>query len=90
MSSLSSRPHGSTSLSDRYLRGLTTVSFYADDPTAARAWYTELLVMEPYFVRSVAGSPAYIEFRMATTSTNSASSTAGSPDRTGRATPRTR
>ncbi|MFC9357576.1 VOC family protein [Rhodococcus sp. NPDC057014] len=46
------------------LRGLTTVSFYADDLTAAQAWYTELLGVEPYFVRSVAGSPAYVEFRI--------------------------
>ncbi|MFC9834945.1 VOC family protein [Rhodococcus sp. NPDC127530] len=46
------------------LRGLTTVNFYADDLTAARAWYTELQGVEPYFVRSVEGAPAYIEFRI--------------------------
>ncbi|MFC0447229.1 VOC family protein [Rhodococcus jostii] len=46
------------------LRGLTTVTFYADDLIAAQAWYTELLGLEPYFVRSVDGTPAYIEFRI--------------------------
>ena len=42
------------------LRGLTTVSFFADDVTAARAWYTELLGIEPYFVRPSEGRPAYV------------------------------
>nr|WAP33718.1 Orf1 [Micromonospora sp. SCSIO 07395] len=42
------------------LRGLSTVSFWADDMTAARRWYTELLGVEPYFVR---GEGAYIEYR---------------------------
>ncbi|MFG1966929.1 VOC family protein [Nonomuraea sp. NPDC049028] len=46
------------------LRGLTTVSFFADDVSAARDWYTELLGIEPYFVRPVEGPPAYIEFRL--------------------------
>ncbi len=46
------------------LRGLTTVNFFADDLTAAQDWYTELLGIEPYFVRSVEGAPAYIEFRI--------------------------
>lgn len=46
------------------LRGLTTVNFFADDLTAAQAWYAELLGIEPYFVRSVEGTPAYIEFRI--------------------------
>ncbi|MFF9911930.1 VOC family protein [Streptomyces sp. NPDC013457] len=41
------------------LRGLTTVSFWADDLTAAKAWYTELLGLEPYFER-----PGYAEFRI--------------------------
>jgi predicted enzyme related to lactoylglutathione lyase len=41
------------------LRGLTTVSFWADDLAAARAWYTELLGVEAYFER-----PGYIEFRI--------------------------
>ena len=46
------------------LKGLTTVSFFADDIAAARDWYTELLGMEPYFVRPVDGPPMYVEFRI--------------------------
>lgn len=46
------------------LRGLTTVSFFADDVAAAKAWYTALLGIEPYFVRPVDGKPAYVEFRI--------------------------
>jgi predicted enzyme related to lactoylglutathione lyase len=46
------------------LRGLTTLSFFADDIAAARDWYTELLDMEPYFVRPVDGPPVYVEFRV--------------------------
>lgn len=41
------------------LRGLTTISFWADDLAAATAWYTELLGMGPYFER-----PGYAEFRI--------------------------
>ena|SRR5690349_19411879 len=41
------------------LRGLTTVSFYAADLTAAKQWYTELLGIDPYFQ-----VPGYIEFRL--------------------------
>jgi len=40
------------------LRGLATVRFHATDLEAAKKWYTELLGIEPYFVR-----PGYIEFR---------------------------
>jgi predicted enzyme related to lactoylglutathione lyase len=46
------------------LRGLTTVSFFADDITAARSWYAELLGIEPYFVREASGVPVYVEFRV--------------------------
>ncbi|MER6947529.1 VOC family protein [Nonomuraea sp. NPDC000554] len=46
------------------LRGLTTVSFFADDVTAAARWYTELLGIEPYFTRPAKGTPAYVEFRI--------------------------
>ena len=46
------------------LRGLTTVNFFADDLSAAQDWYTELLGVEPYFVREIDGAPAYIEFRI--------------------------
>ncbi|MFD7550723.1 VOC family protein [Streptomyces sp. NPDC059578] len=41
------------------LRGLTTVSFWADDLAAAKRWYAELLDVEPYFER-----PGYAEFRL--------------------------
>ncbi|WP_144611469.1 VOC family protein [Bacillus cereus] len=41
------------------LRGLTTVSFWADDLAAAKKWYAELLGIEPYFERL-----GYIEFRL--------------------------
>jgi predicted enzyme related to lactoylglutathione lyase len=41
------------------LRGLSTVSFYAEDLEAAKAWYTEFLGLEPYFNR-----PGYIEWRI--------------------------
>ena len=46
------------------LRGIATVSYFADDMAAARAWYTELLGIDPYFERSVDGRPAYFEFRL--------------------------
>jgi predicted enzyme related to lactoylglutathione lyase len=41
------------------LRGLTTVSFFADDLDAAAGWYGELLGFAPYFQR-----PGYVEFRV--------------------------
>lgn len=46
------------------LRGLTTVTYFADDVAAAVSWYAEVLGVEPYFVREVEGSPAYVEFRI--------------------------
>lgn len=46
------------------LRGLTTVSCYADDVTAAARWYADLLGVEPYFTRPEQGPPAYVEFRI--------------------------
>src|SRR3954470_18110171 len=46
------------------LRGLSTVSFYADDVEAARTWYAELLGVDAYFVRDAGGSPVYVEFRL--------------------------
>ena len=41
------------------LRGIATVSFWAADLTAAKAWYSRVLGLEPYFER-----PGYIEFRV--------------------------
>jgi predicted enzyme related to lactoylglutathione lyase len=46
------------------LRGLATVTFWADDVPAARAWYAEVLGIEPYFQRPDAENPAYVEFRL--------------------------
>lgn len=46
------------------LRGLTTVSFWAEDVAAARQWYAELLGVQPYFERPDAEHPAYVEFRI--------------------------
>jgi predicted enzyme related to lactoylglutathione lyase len=46
------------------LRGLATVSFWADDVVAAKKWYSELLGIEPYFQRPDSEHPAYIEFRL--------------------------
>jgi predicted enzyme related to lactoylglutathione lyase len=45
-------------------RGFATISYFADDMTAAEAWYTELLGHEPYFRRDVDGTPAYLEWRI--------------------------
>jgi predicted enzyme related to lactoylglutathione lyase len=41
------------------LRGLSTVSFWADDLDAASRWYAEFLGIQPYFER-----PGYVEFRL--------------------------
>ncbi len=46
------------------LRGMATVSYWADDLKAARQWYAELLGVDPYFERPDAENPAYIEFRI--------------------------
>ena len=41
------------------LKGLSTVRFQAADLAAAKAWYSEILGIAPYFER-----PGYIEFRI--------------------------
>lgn len=46
------------------LRGLATVTLWADDVAAARAWYAGALGVEPYFQRPDAENPAYVEFRI--------------------------
>ncbi|OLF14918.1 VOC family protein [Actinophytocola xanthii] len=46
------------------LKGMATISYFADDLAAATAWYTTLLGVEPYFVRPLEGPPAYVEFRI--------------------------
>ena len=52
-------------MSTSILRGLTTVTFWAADLAAATRWYTELLGIEPYFVRPHPPEPAaYVEIRI--------------------------
>jgi predicted enzyme related to lactoylglutathione lyase len=47
------------------LRGICTVSLWADDLTAATRWYTELFGCEPYFDSVRAGrGPGYVEYRI--------------------------
>lgn len=46
------------------LRGISTVSFYADDVAAASEWYARVLGTGAYFTREVGGSLAYAEFRI--------------------------
>ncbi|HEY6278529.1 MAG TPA: VOC family protein [Streptosporangiaceae bacterium] len=47
------------------LRGLSTISFWADDVAAAVAWYTRFLGEEAYFTRpGPGGRLAYAEFRI--------------------------
>lgn len=47
------------------LRGFATISYWADDMEAAKAWYSELLDVAPYFERSGPdGQLAYAEFRI--------------------------
>ncbi|KOV81724.1 VOC family protein [Nocardia sp. NRRL S-836] len=47
------------------LRGMTTVTYFADDVAEARDWYAAFLGVEAYFERSTPdGVPAYAEFRI--------------------------
>ncbi|MCY1075812.1 VOC family protein [Archangium lansingense] len=47
------------------LRGMSTISLWADDLRAATRWYAELLGVEPYFSSEAAGrGPGYVEFRL--------------------------
>jgi predicted enzyme related to lactoylglutathione lyase len=41
------------------LRGFSTISYWAADLEAAKAWYAQLLGIEPYFEQ-----PGYAEFRL--------------------------
>jgi catechol 2,3-dioxygenase-like lactoylglutathione lyase family enzyme len=47
-----------------FLRGMATVSYWADDLKAARDWYTELFGIEAYYQMPNTENPAYIEFRI--------------------------
>ena len=46
------------------LRGLATISFYADDLAAARAWYEQVLGIDAYYAYPNEETPGYIEFRV--------------------------
>ncbi|GAB6937354.1 VOC family protein [Isoptericola variabilis] len=46
------------------LRGLTTITYLADDVAAARDWYAEVLGTDAYFAREAGGALAYAEFRI--------------------------
>jgi len=46
------------------LRGLTTITYLADDVAAARDWYAEVLGTEAYFAREAGDALAYAEFRI--------------------------
>ncbi|GGF90713.1 glyoxalase [Paenibacillus albidus] len=47
------------------LRGFATISYWADDMEAAKAWYSELLGIAPYFETSGPdGQLVYAEFRL--------------------------
>jgi predicted enzyme related to lactoylglutathione lyase len=45
-------------------RGLTTITYSADDVQEAARWYAALLEVEPYFRKEFAGALAYVEFRL--------------------------
>lgn len=46
------------------LRGMTTQTHYVEDVPAVIAWYSDLLDLQPYFLRPSAQEPAYAEFRI--------------------------
>lgn len=46
------------------LRGLTTITYSADDVAAAAEWYEKVLRAEPYFRKEFGDALAYVEFRI--------------------------
>ena len=46
------------------LRGLTTITYSADDVAAAADWYAGVLGVEPYFRKDFNDALAYVEFRI--------------------------
>ncbi|WP_262852491.1 VOC family protein [Mumia quercus] len=46
------------------LRGLATLTLFADDLPAARDWYAEVLGVAPYYAFPSAEAPGYVEFRL--------------------------
>jgi len=53
-----------TSGNNSTLRGLATVSFFADDLQQAKEWYTDFLGVRPYYSFPNDEHAAYIEFRL--------------------------
>jgi predicted enzyme related to lactoylglutathione lyase len=47
-----------------FLRGMATVSFFADDVVAARDWYARVLGVEAYYEMPNREAPGYVEFRI--------------------------
>jgi predicted enzyme related to lactoylglutathione lyase len=47
-----------------FLRGMATVSFFADDVAAARDWYAKLFETEAYYQVPSREAPGYVEFRI--------------------------
>lgn len=48
-----------------FLRGMSTLSLWANDLPAATRWYSELLGVEPYFSSEAVGlGPGYVEYRL--------------------------
>ncbi|AGC47122.1 glyoxalase [Myxococcus stipitatus DSM 14675] len=48
-----------------FLRGMSTLTLWAENLPEATRWYTELLGTEPYFRSEDAGrGPGYVEFRI--------------------------
>ena len=45
-------------------RGLTTITYSADNVDEAARWYAEVLGVEPYLRKDFAGALAYVEFRL--------------------------
>lgn len=46
------------------LRGLSTITYSADDVAEAAAWYQSVLGVEPYFRKEFGDELAYVEFRI--------------------------
>ncbi|MEJ7838005.1 MAG: VOC family protein [Thermomicrobiales bacterium] len=49
------------------LRGMATVSFWAEDLVAARDWYADLFGVEAYYQMPNSEQPGYVEFRIGDT-----------------------
>ena len=47
-----------------HVRGLTTITYSADNVDDAAQWYAQVLGVEPYFRKDFAEALAYVEFRL--------------------------